>query len=296
MGLLLQSLDRLLPDPQASLVFEIGDGAVIGARRSGTSVRAVAERRLPETDDEDSVTSVAPLHRAVSEILAELAPIPSPHVAVLLPDSATRIMVFEFEKLPLRTQELRRAVEERFGHSLPFDPNDVRIAFRAQGVDGRNSILATAASVEFVRMSEGAFEEAGLLPGYVGPSTTAALNLIEPGPMALLMKMGRASLTMVAVEHAAVRLVRRIAVADPFGTERDAALNEILADLFPTLVYIEENLGTSVSRLLLSGFGDLLGPARTRMESEFAFAVDPLLGSEDSGSPWGAGLMGYVHG
>ena len=39
---LLQFLDRLLPDPQPALVFEIGDGEMAGARRSGRSIQALA--------------------------------------------------------------------------------------------------------------------------------------------------------------------------------------------------------------------------------------------------------------
>ncbi len=296
MGFLLQSLDRVLPDPQPALVFEIGDGALLGARRSGASVRALAERRLADSDDGEPSAAAAAMTQAASEILTELEPIPSPHIAVLLPDSATRLSVFEFDKFPLRSQELRKAVEERFGHSLPFEPSDTQIAFRTQHIGSRDSVLATAASVGYVRACEAAFEEVGLLPGYVSLSTTAALNLIQPGPMALLMQLGRAALTMVAVEHSVVRLVRRIAIADTFEAEQGSALDEVLADLYPTLVYIEENLGTRVSRLFLSGFGSLLSPALGAMQAEFEFPVEPLLGADDTGAPWGAGLMGYVHG
>ncbi len=295
MRFLLQSLDRLLPDPQPTLVFEIGDGAVIGVRRSGSSIHAFSERHLPPTEDGESSADTGALEWAVSEILADLEPISGPHVAVLLPDSAVRVMVFEFDKLPLRSLELRRAVEERFGHSLPFDRDDARIAFRTQSAGDRNSVLATAASGEHVRTTEAAFEKAGLLPGYVGPSTAAALNLIQPGPMALLMKRGRTALTMVAVEHSVVHLVRRIAVADTPEPEQDSALNEILADLFPTLVYIEENLGNRVSSLMLAGFEGPLGAALESMGTDFGFPVEPLLGDAGAVPPWGAGLMGYVH-
>lgn len=297
MGFLLQSLDRLLPDPRPAVAFEIGDGILLGARCSGRrSARAIAQRELPKTGAVDPGAAKEALREAVGEIVAELGPVPSPHASVLLPDSGTRMMVLEFDRLPLRPQELRRAVEDRLGSSLPFDPGDARIAYRVQRAGDRNSVLVTAASAGRVRACERAFEEAGLLPGYVGLAAAAALNLVATGPMALLLRVGERALTMVAVERSAVRLVRRIAVPGPPGEDSEATLGEILADLYPTLAYIEENLGTPVTRLLLSGFGGLLPRALQAMRAEIAFPVDPLDGRKDGGLPVGEGLEGYVRG
>lgn len=297
MGLLLQALDRLLPDPQPALVFEIGDGILCGARRSGQALEARAFRPLPpprgEVPEEERSDA---LQSAVKEILPELAPLPSPHVAVLLPDRETRMAVFEVEKLPRRPQELRRSVEERFRHSLPFDARSARIAFRAQGGPRRPSVLATAASAAHVRQWESAFEAAGLLPGYVGLSTAAVLNLIEAGPMTVLVKLGGGALTIIATEDGVVRLVRRIALAIRSDVEAEDAVGEILADLFPTIVYVEENLRAPVSRLLLCGFGELLGPALAIMRSELQIPVESLLDENGDGESPAPGLLGYVHG
>lgn len=297
MGILLQTLDRLMPDPQPALVFEIGDGILCGARRSGQSIEARTSRPLPLPPDEALAGEpAAVLESAVEEILPELAPLPSPHVAVLLPDHETRMAVFEFEKLPRRPQELRRSVEERFSHSLPFDARSARIAYRTQGGSRRPSVLATAASAAHVRQCESAFGAAGLLPGYVGLSTATVLNLIDAGPMTVLVKLGGEAMTLVAVEGGLVRLVRRIALAIPSEAEAEDAIGEILADLFPTIVYIEENLRTPVSRLLLCGFGELLGPALEIMRSELQTSVESLLDSSSGGEALAPGLLGYVHG
>ena len=297
MGFLLQALDRLLPDPQPALVFEIGDGILCGARRSGQSFEAKAARPLPlPGDGAPDQEPLAALQSAVEEILPELAPLPSPHVAVLLPDHETRLAVFELEKLPRRPHELRRSVEERFSHSLPFDARNARISYRAQGGPRRPSVLATAASATRVRQCESAFEAAGLFPAYVGLSTAALLNLIDAGPMTVLVKLGSGALTIVAIEDAVVRLVRRIALAIPATEEAEAAVAEILADLFPTIVYIEENLETPVSRLLLCGFGNLLEPALEIMRPELQISVESLLDANGGGESLTPGVLGYVHG
>lgn len=297
MGFLLQALNRLVPDPRPGLVFEIGDEVLVGVRRSGRVIDASAERPIPAPAAEGAGAKRDPdLLAAIDGILRELAPVPSSNTAVLLPDRDARLAVFDLERLPRRTQELRSAVEKRLSHSLPFRIRDARISYRIQGGDSSPSVLAAAASAASVRRYEAAFEAAGLIPGYVGVATAAGLNLIEDGPMTVLAKLGGDALTIVAIEDGTVRLVRRIALAVRSPADPEGAVNEILADLFPTVVYIEENLRTPVSRLLLCGFGDLLGPATRIMESDVQVPVETLPGDGGNGDSRGAGLMGYLHG
>ncbi len=292
MGFLLQALDRLLPDPPPPLVFEIGDGSLVGARRAGPTVQACAERTLPDPGREDADGGAGDsLRAALEEILREIEPLPSARAAVLLPDSETRLAVFDFDRLPRRGSDLRRSVRERFSNSLPFK---ARVAYRIQLGTGRPSVLATAAPASYVRLCESAFESAGILPGHVGLSTEAALNLLEPDRMTLLVKRGGAVLTMAAADGGAVRLVRRIAVASADAADPGSALRELLPDLFPTLVYIEENLGQSVSKVLATGFGDALGPVVESLRSELQCEVGGLLDRETADPALPAGLLGFM--
>ena len=294
MGLLLQALDRLLPDPPPPLVFAIGDRALLGVRRSGPEVQARAERPLPPPGGEAVDGPAAALESAVESVLRELEPVPGPHAAVLLPDGETRLAVFEFDRLPRRGRELRRAVQERFSKSLPFDARSARVAYRVQGGSLHPSVLATAASEAYVRQCEAAFEKSGLLPDHVGLSTAFALNLVETDEMTLAVKLGGQALTMVAVEGAVARLVRRIAVPEDLPSDPAGAVAEVLPDVFPTLVYIEENLGTPVSGVVVAGFDDLLEPALEVLRSELDFPVRPLVEPETEGAPCDAGLLGYL--
>lgn len=297
MGFLLQALDRLLPDPHPQLVFEIGDQVLLGVRRSGEKIEADTRQPLPLPDEEDGGEQMAAtLESAVGASLEHLRPLPGPHVAVLLPDHATRMAVFDFEKLPKRPQEMRRVVEERFAVSLPFDIRAARIAYRTQGGSGPPSVLATAVSSAHVRQCESAFQALGLIPGYVGLATASTLNLIGSGPMTLLVKLGGEALTMVASENGVVRLVRRISLPTPAPEDVREAVGEVLADLFPTVAYIEENLERPVARLLLCGFGSLLGPALQIMRSEVSVSVEPLAGADGKPESMGTAVRGYIHG
>ncbi|MDE0261987.1 MAG: hypothetical protein OXJ37_06240 [Bryobacterales bacterium] len=295
--MLLQALNRLWPDPQPALVFELGGNVLMAARRAGTAVVARAERELPEAD----LASAQPqppdgLQDAIQAVLGELQPVPSPHAAVLLPDEAVRLALFEFDSLPRRAQDLRDAVEERFRNSLPFDPRLARITFRTQHGGERPSVFAAAVATEYVLLCESAFESAGLCPGFVGSSCAAALNLVDDNAMAVLLKHSDQAMTITAVEGGAVRLLRRIALPNLHGADADAGVEEVLADLFPTLVYIEENLGRPVEHLLVAGFGEIQGALVEALPGESGSPARPLLGPQFAGASCGAGLMGYVHG
>lgn len=294
MARFLQALDRLLPDPAPSLVFEIGEDSVEGVRRNGDAIQAHAERALPPAEDSDGEVGFAEaLRESIGALLEALGPAPSPDAAVLLPDADARLAVFEFDTLPRRARDMRLAIKERFHHGLPFDPKSARIAWRVQPGPRPVPVLATAASDDAVRRCEAACEAVGLQPGYVGLSTAAALNLVTDPAMTLVLKASGHTMTLAAVEAGVARMVRRIALPDGFAGDLDAALREILPDLLPTLVYIEENFGRPAARLLVCGLGESLQPVRDALADEIGCPVEPLA---DASVPGGAGLRGYIHG
>ena len=296
MGFFLQILDKVLPDPQPELVFEIGEGSVQGARWDGTNVLAHAERPLPPTaaiDPEPIAGELDELRDAVADVVRDLGTLTTPHAAVLLPDNLGRLAVFEFERVPRRPRDLRRAVEERFHRSFSVDIRAARIGFHWQAGSRPASVLAATIPTAAVLHCEQAFKAAGLTPDYVGLATAACLRLIDDPDMAVLLKLSRGSMTMVAVENGIVRLVRQVALAPDFGEDAEKALEEILADLFPTLVYIGERLERPASRLLLTGLDGLLPQALDTLPREVGCPVMPLT---DSTAPDGVGLRGYIHG
>lgn len=294
MARLLQALDRLLPDPPPPLVFEIGEGSVEGVRRNGNEIQAHAERTLPAVEDSDGALGLAEaLQEAIGALLEAIGPAPSPDAAVLLPDADARLAVFEFDSTPRRARDMRLAIKERFHQGLPFDSKSARIAWRVQPGPRPVAVLATAAADDAVRRCEAACEGVGLHPGYVGLSTATALNLVTDPAMTLVLKASGHTMTLAAVEAGIVRLVRRIALPDGFAGDLDAAVREILPDLLPTLVYVEENFGRPAARLLVCGLDGSLQPVRDALADEVGCPVEPLA---DASVPGGAGLRGYIHG
>jgi hypothetical protein len=68
----------------------------------------------------------------------------------------------------------------------------------------------------------------------------------------------------------------------------------MLADLYPTLVFVADNLGARVDRLALCGFGDLLTPALQRFPRELDCAVEGVRSPVGATSARECGIWGYL--
>ena len=297
---MLRMLDRLLPDPPPPLVFEIGEGFLVGVRRTGAAVEACARRELPAgvmeiASGEAGIVNADSLRALFAEMLVELAPIPRPAAALFLPDAASRLTVLDFDALPSKPDELRSLIEFRLKKAVPFAIGAARIGYQVQGARGAPSVLVAAASGESVRRLEQLFAELGLHLGFVSLSAAAMLNLVAAEEMTLVTKLGGSTMTMTAVDESAVRLVRSVEAPAGFAEAAESTLSEWVADMYPTFAYIEDCFGSPVARLLLAGFGEALEPAVDCFSREFGCPVEALqcangiVGAED------AGIQGYLH-
>ena len=294
---LLAPLDWLLPDPHPPLVFEIGDGALVGARRNGRSVTRVGGRDLPATTGEGPEPPLPDgLATGIESLLPDLGPHSSRLASVLLPDSAVRLAVFEFEKLPRRPRDLRLAVQERFRSILRFDVRTARISYRRQPGHSAPSVLAAAVPQRYVEHCEEAVRLCGLVPAFVGASTASALNLVGESGTEILLKLGGDSMAIAAVTDRAVKVFRRISLQEGLEGDPAIAARDVLRDLFPTIVFVEGHLGRRVAQVLLAGFGALQPPLLAAVSEAVGIQTEPLPVSGDASAECGPGLLGYVHG
>jgi len=297
---MLQLLNKLLPDPPAPLVFEIGEGLLIGVRRTGSTVEARARRELPPnvlevSSHEVKIVDTAALHALFEEILVELAPIPRPTAALLLPDAASKLAVLEFESLPSKPEELRSLIEFRLKKTVPFDIRAARLSYQVQSSRRTPSVLVAATPGEAVWPFEELLREFGLHLGFISLSSASMLNLVSAKEMTLVTKLSGNIMTMAAVDESAVRLVRSVESPQASDGDLEASLSRFVADLYPTFVYIEDNLGAPVSKLLLAGFGASLGPAAEYFAHELGCDVDALRSPNGILGPDDAGIEGYLH-
>ena len=296
---MLRILDRLLPDPPPPLVFEIGEGFLVGVRRTGAAVEARARRELPAGVMEISssaagIVDADSLRALLEEMLVELAPIPRPAAALFLPDAASRLTVLDFDALPSKREEVRSLIEFRLKKAVPFDIGAARMSYRLQNSRGAPSVLVAAASGESVRPLEQLFAELGLRLGFVSLASASMLNLVSAEEMTLVTKLGGSTMTMTAVDESAVRLVRSVEAPAEFEAA-ESTLSEWVADMYPTFAYIEDRFGSPVARLLLAGFGEALEPAVDCFVREFGCPVEALRSANGVVGAEDAGIEGYLH-
>jgi len=287
----------LISDPPPLLVFEVSEDGVTGVRRDSAdgAIAARAERSLEPGVIEAAATrpnvrQPEIIEGAVKEIIVDLGVTKRNETALILPDASTRLTVVEVESWPASNEERLQLLRERLAKTVPFDMESTRIAFQSDKTVDGYSVLVAMTPVEIVRQYEEVFDRCGLWPGYVEQSMAAALNLLPDGDMTLLAKLSGSSMTIAAVEQGMVRMIRGVDVA----LDGYSVMDDMIADLYPTRVFVEDQLEARVGRVALAGFGDLLPEALERLPREMDCSVAPLEAGGGAVGPRDAGIWGYL--
>ena len=294
-------LQRLFQDPPPLLAFEIGCRGVAGVRRDAKTFAAAArayrsmdEGVIDPSPGQPNVRQPEVLEQTVRQVHAELGPAKRPEAALIVPDSSSRLTVLDFDHLPGNTKEGLQLIRFRLKKAVPFDAGKARVAYQAWKVESGVAVLAAATPAEVIEQYEKPFEAVGLQPGYVSLSSVAALNLMPAGGMSLFVKLSEDSLTMIALDARAARMARSVGVRRSAADNPDSVLDEMIADLYPTFVFIADNLQRPVTRLILSGFDDLLESALARFPGELGCEVEPLRSADGIVRARDAGIEGYL--
>jgi hypothetical protein len=112
--------------------------------------------------------------------------------------------------------------------------------------------------------------------------------------MTLFAKLAGRALTMTAVSDDAVRMVRCVDLPPGTDITNAKALDDVLGDLFPTGVLVNDEFGTPVSKLILCGFEEALATATFRFPKELGCEVEFLHGPKGVVGSLEAGIWGYL--
>lgn len=298
-------LQRLLREPPPLFAFEIGRRGVAGVRLDAKTFepaargyRAIEAGVIEPSPGKPNVQQPEILARAIRQVWAELGPAKRPDAALILPDASSRLTVLDFDHLPNEGKERLQLIRFRLKKAVPFDVESARVAYQAWKVEAGFAVLVAATPAEIIEQYEQPLEALGLQPGHVSLSTVAALNLVPNGGMSLFVKLSESSLTMIALDEQAARMVRSVELtrgAEPgAGGDPSAALDEMIVDLYPTFVFIADNLQRPVTKLILSGFDGLLESALTRLPGELGCEVEPLRSAAGLAGARDAGLEGFL--
>ncbi len=147
--------------------------------------------------------------------------------------------------------------------------------------------MVVVAPIEIVARYEAPLRAAGWMPGLVLPSSIAALHLVEPETLSIVAKLSGRVLTVMVTDKSQLRLVRCLELTAQ-------SIEEIAADLYPTFVFVEDNLKAKAEKLLLCGFGSMLEEARAQFSAELGIEVEPVRSPLAVPGENNAGLLGYL--
>jgi type IV pilus assembly protein PilM len=283
------------------LACEIMPDRVIAARANdaGSAVELFATRTLGagvivSSLKDANVLDSGALASIVGDALSAVGGGRSRDVTLVLPDAAVRTVLLDFDEFPQRDEEALAVLRLRLRKSLPFDVDHARISYH---VDRRSipvRVIAAVALQSVVDEYESALRTAGFAPGVVVPSTLAALGAVEDDAATLVVKVDAAAVTVVIVEGGELRLLRNLENASGHAVSGQQLADEV----YPSVVFYQDNFGSSVSRVLVGGLESLheVTPALQQVTGTRPEALVPMrvVQSGLSGPEAAAHLAGVV--
>ena len=263
---------------------ELTSERVIAARAADSgAVEAVSARSIPPGSlapglGASNVANAGAVREAVSEALTAVGA-RSRDVIVILPDAAIRIVLLDFEELPERRQDTDPVVRFRLKKSLPFDAEQAAISYDVRRANGNVKVIAAVTPPAVLTEYETLIRDAGYSPGVVLPSMLAALGAVDAESPTLVLKVDVTTTTVAIVQPEDVLLYRTL--ENPHGNRLDAAA--LADDIYPSLVFFQDNYGMKVDRILLGGLASAreIGPA---LESQTGARVADLISASQVGA------------
>lgn len=271
--------DWLEAMPHPGLVCEIASDRVAAAAWSGSrlSARGYAVEPLPAgavlaSAIETNITAeLAPAVRAAFARVAERVATRGQAAALLVPDPVVRVFLLQFETFPSRQDEAVPLLRWRLKKSLPFDVDDAVVSYRRLPGDG--TVMAAIAQRSVIRQYEEVAEAAGIVPGVVLSASLAALSLLDPAKVTLMVRLGGTSLTSVVAHLDTIRMYRCTELA---GTAELVAASALADEVYPAIAFMQEAHQQPVAEVRLAGFGTQAVEIARGLESSLGLPVRPI--------------------
>ena len=274
---------RLVTDPPPSHLFEVSEAGIAFARGKETSFQAFEPGTVVVSPVEDNLLRADAVSAAIATVAGSgTSSKKRKPAAVILPDYAARVTVLDFDSFPSSLEEQNSLVRFRVKKTIPFDIDSAAVSHHVQPhpASKKVDVIAVTVAVEVIARYEALFRSSGFQPGVVTTSALAALNLYRGEGVAVLAKVSGRALTVSVISSNIVKLFRCVAL-------EEASEEEILGVLHPTFAYVEDELGSPVSRLITCGIPqEILG----RLKCE----IEPLRSRFGTPGPFNAGLLGYL--
>lgn len=288
---MLESLKSLLQDPPPAMAFEITEAGISAARigaRAELDFQPLKPGTLAVSPVKENVLDPDEFVMTVRALAGTQVAKKRKDAALILPDFSARISVLDFDQFPKDPKEQAALIRFRLKRSVPFDVESAVLSYHMQPtVGGKTDVVVVIAPLEIVSRYEAPFRTAGLNPGLITTSSLAALELAPEAGLSVVAKLTGKVLTVLVREGTVLKLVRCLELPSP-------SLDDIIAVLVPTFVYIEDNLGRRAEKLFLCGFEPQTEKVSGVLAEELSVEVDALRSPLGVPGENNAGLLGYL--
>lgn len=187
-------------------------------------------------------------------------------VTVVVPDSAVRVFLLDFDTLPAKQEEALPVLRFRLRKSVPFDVEQAGVSYQvlsegSSRLETQWKVLAAIMPGPVLAEYESVVRSAGYEPGAVLPESLATLAAIDSQEAVLVVNLGTRVLTTSIVSGNDVLLYRTIELPSDLEMQKI----EVQRAIAVSAAFYEDRLQIAPHRLLYSG----ILPAR-----EFAELVD----------------------
>jgi type IV pilus assembly protein PilM len=250
-----------------ALACEIMPEGVLAARRAdpGQSVMAFAPLTggvVRPSVSAPNFTDPAAVTEAIGKALGEVAA-REKALTLIVPDSAVRVLILDFDSLPAKPQDALPIVRFRLRKLTPFEVDDAAISYQAlhQKKD-QTRVLVTVTPSTIRSEYEDAVRAAGYEPGALLPSTLASLAALGTGDAALVVNRNGASVTTAISSGDDLLLHRTLELPADAHTQREELAQIVLV----ATAYFEDTLQLAPNVLYYAGLGGA---------EEFALVANP---------------------
>ena len=228
------ALAAALPGPGESPVY------AFAAMPAGALVPGIAEAnlRMPEA-----------VAAAIRSALDDVAP-RSRAVTLVLPDTAVRVFVLDFDSLPSKAADAMPVMRFRLRKMVPFDVEHAAVSYQVlvQEKDGVK-VLATVMPGPILAEYESVVRAAGYEPGAVLPSSLAALAAMDSMEPILAANLNPLALTTSITSGHDLLLYRTLELPE----DPAARLEEVQRSIAVAAAFFEDKLMARPRELHFAG-------------------------------------------
>ncbi|MBM3812871.1 MAG: hypothetical protein FJW20_14695 [Acidimicrobiia bacterium] len=295
---ILDALRNLVEDPPPLYAFEISANGIARAKQPWKkgqppelSFLRFDEEAVTVSPVKDNVLRPDVLERMVRELAPPNGARRPREAALILPDYCARVALLDFESFPTQPAEQISLVRFRLKKTVPFDLEAAAVSYQARPskTEKKVEVLVAAAAMEIVARYEAPFRAAGLTTGFTTTSMLAAMDLLPAEGLHMAAKLTGQTLTVAVCEGRFPRLLRCLELPE-------LNLREVMAVLFPTVAYAEDELPQKPSRMYAAGFGPAAEDLRRECERELGLEVEPMRSAWGQPGENNTGLLGFLQG